>query len=116
MNLCKGCGNAFRKGKTFLLLTEDGSLVPVIGCQDCVKRAARVVRPIGQAANLCTICKTVPARICSDCAVRARKALAAPILAQLSALARGADAAGQEERADGMRSAMRALEQEVERS
>lgn len=116
MNRCKGCGNAYRKGRTFHLIGEDGTITPIIGCRDCAKRAVKVVRPIGEAARLCTVCESAAARVCSGCAAKARRQLVAPILAQLAALAKGAEVNGQEERADGMRAAARALEQEVERS
>ncbi len=116
MTRCKGCGEQFRKGKLFHLAKKDGTIVPVVGCQDCAKRALKVVTPIGEMANLCTICETSPARICSGCAVKARRELVLPILAQLHGLARGHDAAGNLAQADGMRSAIRALEQQVERS
>jgi hypothetical protein len=115
MNRCKGCGKPFRKGKGFHLKRPDGTIFPVIGCQDCAKRALKIVSPIGDAANLCTICETEPARICSGCAVKARMQLVAPVLAQLAALAKVHEANGLDEKADGLRSAMRSLELEAGR-
>jgi hypothetical protein len=114
---CRGCGaKTFRKGKRRAVLGEDGSVTIAIVCLECAKRAFSVVRPVGGAAHVCSVCKLAPARICTQCAMKARAQLVAPILTQLHALALGAEAQGQEDRADGMRAAMRALEQETEKT
>lgn len=113
---CRGCGvKNFRKGKRRAVLNEDGSVTLAVVCLDCAKRTFAVVRPIGGAANVCTVCSEHPARVCSACAVKARAQLVAPVLAQLHALAQAADAMGQDDRGDGMRAAARALELEAER-
>ena len=72
---CPGCGEAFRKGKRRGILQEDGSVRVSMVCGACSKRAFTVVRPVGDAACLCAVCKEVPARICSGCARRSHAEL-----------------------------------------
>jgi hypothetical protein len=112
---CKGCGQRFRKGKRRAVLAEDGTVTIAIVCGECAARAFAVVRPIGGAANLCTVCKARPARQCSDCAAKARADLVVPILAQLAGLARAAELSGQKERADALEAAAHALAREADR-
>jgi hypothetical protein len=96
---CPGCAEPFRKGKRRGVLGEDGSVRVALVCAGCAKRAFAVVRPIGASANLCTVCKEKPARICSDCARRARAELVAPVLMALAGAAKASrlqgDAAGE---------------------
>lgn len=87
---CAACGESFRKGRRRAVLQEDGSVRVTLVCGDCAKRSFSVVRPVGGAANLCTICKEKPARTCSDCASRARAELIAPVLEALQGAATAA--------------------------
>lgn len=81
---CPGCGDPFRKGKRIGVIAEDGTITGTLVCvARCARRAFAVVRPIGSAASLCTICKATPARICSGCARKARAELVAPVLLAL---------------------------------
>ena len=114
MSKCKGCGKTFRKGKAVVLM-KDGLLIPIIGCPECIRRSVRLVAPTGDAANLCA-CGKEPARIGEACALKARMALIAPVLASLSGLAKAAELNGQGERAEALKGAMRALELEAEKS
>jgi hypothetical protein len=116
MRPCPACAKPFRKGKRIGVLQEDGSITVALCCQDCAKRCFRVVQPIGGAAQRCTICQVQPARVCSTCAARARATLVFPILQQLTAFAVACEANGQDEKAEGFRSAKRALELECERA
>jgi len=116
MSRCKACGNPYRKGRTMNLLKDDGTIIPIIGCQDCVTRTVKVVTPIGDAKNVCKSCEREPARICIACAVKARRELVAPILANLAGLAKGLEMGGLDAQAEGYRAAIRALEQEAERA
>jgi hypothetical protein len=93
---CPGCAEPFRKGKRRALLQEDGSVKVTLVCAACAKRAFAVVRPIGSAANLCTVCKDSPARVCSGCARRARAELVAPVLLALHGMAQAAKLQGKE--------------------
>lgn len=115
MNNCRGCGAPFRKGKRRALLSDDGTVTITLVCLSCVRRGFTIIRPIGGAANLCTICKERPARICSACAAKARAELVLPVIAQLSALARAATLNGQTEKAEGFEGAARALALEADR-
>jgi hypothetical protein len=98
------------------LLKDDGTIVPIIGCQECASRTVKVVTPTGDAKNVCKTCEREPARICIACAVKARRQLVSPILANLAGLAKGLEMGGLEEKAEGYRAAIRALEQEAERA
>lgn len=81
--ICPACGESFRKGKRRGILQEDGSVRVAMVCGPCSKRAFAVVRPVGAASCLCTVCKVTPARICAGCARRARAELIAPVLMAL---------------------------------
>jgi hypothetical protein len=44
---CRGCGKAFRKGRVFSLLSSEGTLAPIVGCQDCARRAVMLLADAG---------------------------------------------------------------------
>jgi len=111
---CPGCAKAFRSGKRRGVLQEDGSVHVTLVCGDCTRRAFAVIRPIGEAATLCVSCKKVPARICSDCARRARAEMIAPVLLALHGMAKAARLQGYEKDERAYEHAMRALEAQAE--
>lgn len=112
---CSACGEPFQKGKRRGVVDDSGTIEVSLICSRCVRRCFAVCTRIGKAANKCTMCKERPARICSECARKARVELVAPVLAQLRGLVKAHDMNGQEEKAEALRGAMRALEQEAER-
>lgn len=111
---CSGCGDPFRKGGRRGLIQEDGTITVTLVCMACTRRAFAVVRPIGAAASLCTICKTTPARICSDCARKARAELVAPVLLALHGMVKAAHLQGDEASERAYEHAATALEAQAE--
>jgi len=69
MNLCPGCGNAFRKGRRRMVLMASGELVSRLVCAPCaVGRAVGIVPCIR--ANPCANCghrTKNTASTCGDC-------------------------------------------------
>jgi len=119
MAACRGCGKAFRKGRRRAVLNDDGSVTVGLVCGDCAARAFAIIRPIGDAASVCRTCKKAPARICVACSTRARAEVVAPVLAQLHSMALAFETVqtpGGIDKAEALRSAMRALQVETERA
>jgi hypothetical protein len=83
-------------------------------CGACSKRAFAVVRPVGNAACLCTVCKETPARICSGCARKARAELIAPVLKALTGLVQASKLQGDEAAERAYEHAVVALAREAE--
>jgi len=112
---CKGCGAAFRKGKRRGVLGEDGTVTVALVCGPCASRSFSVVRPIGDAAQQCTVCNAAPARLCHGCVAKARSALVDPILAQLRGASNAFRLDGQQANADAYEHAILALQREAGR-
>lgn len=112
---CPACAETFRKGRRRGVLLEDGSVKVQLVCGACAARSFAVVRPIGSAASLCTICKETPARICAECARKARAELIAPVLMALRGVVRVAQLQGDEATERAYDHAARALEVEGQR-
>jgi hypothetical protein len=83
-------------------------------CGKCAARAFAVMRPIGAAASLCAVCKTTPARICSDCARRARAEMIAPVLLALHGMSKAARLQGSDADERAYDHAIRALEAQAD--
>jgi hypothetical protein len=111
---CPGCGESFRKGKRRGILQEDGSVRVAMVCGACSKRAFAVVRPVGDAACLCKVCKVASARICAGCARKARADLIAPVLMALRGASKAFGLQGDEASEKAYDHAVAALVREAE--